>query len=341
LNWFDAEKRDLPWRKTKDPYRIWISEIILQQTKVAQGLDYYQKITSSFPDVYQLASASEESVLKHWQGLGYYSRARNMHAAANRIVEDYGGIFPASYEELIKLPGVGPYTAGAVASIAFNKAEPVVDGNVYRVLSRLFGIHTPIDSTAGQKEFRALAREIIDEKRPGDFNQSLMELGARICVPVSPKCDICPVSGSCFAHHNHITKALPVKSPRKTPKPIWLHYFLIRADEGIIIKKRTGKGIWKNLYDFPCIEHERKMPLNEWIQEFFETYSIPKSTSQVVSIIEIEHILTHRKIFATFYEIEASPPSKLPADHIVIPIDQFGNYPVSRLIDIFWKKWIE
>ena len=256
--WYLDHKRDLPWRTTAIPYYIWLSEIILQQTRVEQGLSYYQAFVSVYPTVKKLANASEQEVLKLWQGLGYYSRARNLHTTANYVSNELSGVFPTSYKELIKLKGVGDYTASAIASICFNEATAVVDGNVYRVLARYFGIATPINSSLGIKEFKNLAQQLIDIDNPGNHNQALMEFGARQCKPQKPNCEICIFNDSCIALQQKKVSELPVKLKKTKVKNIYFNYIvLISKNEKTFLQKRIGKGIWQNLYEFPVIETEK------------------------------------------------------------------------------------
>ncbi|MGE0567222.1 MAG: A/G-specific adenine glycosylase, partial [Bacteroidia bacterium] len=254
LTWYEANKRDLPWRNTKDPYKIWISEIILQQTQVAQGLAYYNRIISEFPDVEALAKAELDAILKHWQGLGYYSRARNLHAAANQIKQEYKGKFPDNYRELLNLKGVGTYTAAAIASFSYKTPVAVVDGNVYRVLSRIFGIETPIDTLSGKKEFQNMADKLLDIHSPDIYNQAIMEFGALYCKGSNPDCENCIFQKNCFALKFDKVKLLPVKEKKVKVKKRVLNYFIIiDKNKNCIIQKREASDIWKGLYEFPLI----------------------------------------------------------------------------------------
>ncbi len=256
--WYLDNKRDLPWRKTTDPYLIWLSEIMLQQTRVAQGLPYYLAFTKAFPTVFDLAKAEEEQVLKLWQGLGYYSRARNLHATAKHIASDLNGIFPPDYKSLLKLKGVGEYTAAAIASFSYDEIVPVVDGNVYRVLSRYFNVETDIASTKAKKEFTLLAKEVILEDNPALFNQAIMEFGALQCVPKNPNCDICPLNSSCAALSLKKVNELPLKIKTLKVKNRFLNYlFILDNNNKTRINQRTAKGIWHNLYEFPLVETEQ------------------------------------------------------------------------------------
>jgi len=273
ISWYLEHKRELPWRLTKDPYAIWLSEIILQQTKVAQGLPYYNAFISTFPSVNDLANAPEEKVLKLWQGLGYYSRARNLHYTANYISEDLKGVFPTNYNDLLKLKGVGDYTASAIASICYKEPSAVVDGNVYRVLARFFGISTPINSSQGIKAFKKLAQELLDVSQPGTYNQAVMEFGARHCKPRNPDCSSCIFNDKCVALQKNIVAELPVKLKKTTIKKCYFNYFIIQSEENtILLQQRTKKGIWQQLYEFPLIETSEEIKLEQLqlLEEFKE-----------------------------------------------------------------------
>ena len=322
----------MPWRETTDPYRIWLSEIILQQTRVAQGLPYYMKFTETFPTVNDLANASEEEVLKLWQGLGYYSRGRNLHAAAKYIVEDCKGVFPNTYKDLLKLKGVGDYTASAIASISFNEPTAVVDGNVYRVLSRVFGIDTPINSTQGIKEFKELAQELIDKKRPADFNQAIMEFGAIQCKPQNPYCLHCIFNDSCVALQKNSISTLPVKLKKTKVKNRYLQYLVFRSsDQKTSIERRTGKGIWQGLYQFPLVEGEFESDRFRESELFLEktaSHTI-KNVSQY-NATPIIHKLSHQHLHTTFWIVDVE---QLQED--AIEIETLKSYPVPVLIGNF------
>ncbi len=278
ITWYLDNKRDLPWRKTKDPYHIWLSEIMLQQTRVAQGLPYFLAFTEAFPTVFDLAKADEEKVLKLWQGLGYYSRARNLHATAKYISEELSGNFPNNYKDLLKLKGIGEYTAAAIASFSFKECVPVVDGNVYRVLSRYFDIETDIASSGAKKEFTQLASELIDKKKPELFNQAIMEFGALQCVPKSPDCNSCPLDNSCLALAKNKVSQLPIKLKKQKITNRFFNYLLVIDNKNqAIINKRTQKGIWHNLYEFPfenSFDYEtlKKHPFPIVLHNFIENY---------------------------------------------------------------------
>lgn len=337
IHWYSANKRDLPWRHTTNPYFIWLSEIILQQTQVKQGLPYYEAFVKTFPTVFDLANAEEQNVLKLWQGLGYYSRARNLHYAAKYIVNDLNGNFPSTYSEIIKLKGVGDYTASAVASIAFNETTAVVDGNVYRILSRFFGIDTPINSTKGIKEFKALASSLIDNKQPATFNQSIMEFGARQCKPKNPDCSTCPLDSSCFAlQHNKITD-LPVKLKKTKVRNRYFNYLVcIDSKKNIVIEQRSGKGIWQNLYQFPLIETDLSLTISEFKKLDIETSILEGSTFDYSLFNEVDkiHKLSHQHLHTKFWILEVDI---LPANSI--HISDLQSYPVPALIRDFISEF--
>jgi A/G-specific adenine glycosylase len=297
----------LPWRHTRDPYRIWLSEIMLQQTRVQQGLPYYERFLEAFPHVEALAGASLEEVLRLWQGLGYYSRARNLHACAKVVVEQHKSHFPDNFQALLKLPGIGRYTAAAIASFAFNEPVAVVDGNVYRVLARLFGITTDISEPSAYKEFFALAQQLIDLQQPGQFNQAMMEFGAMHCTPQKPLCLYCPVQRLCHARQFDLQKQLPVKKRRIKVKERYFHYFLIYPQEKtLLMRKRSAKDIWQGLYDFYLVEapsfcepHTINDPL---LQQVLANNSILLKESAA-----FQHQLTHQRLHVKFFEIKSSP----------------------------------
>lgn len=301
LQWYALNKRRLPWVGIKDPYKIWISEIIMQQTRVKQGTKYYIAITKRFPDVFKLAGCNEDELMKLWEGLGYYSRARNMHSTAKKIIEEYNGVFPRDFEEIKKLKGIGQYTASAIASYAFNKPYAVVDTNVFRVLSRIFGVRDATDSAAGKKKFTALAQNLLDKKNPAAYNQALMDFGSRICKPF-PECAICPFNGYCYAYKNDIIKLLPVKAAKEKKKIRYFHYLIIQSANDIIIQKRTEKDIWKNLYQFPVTESKKMFSFNTLMHTaaikklFDKTHITQINESRVFS-----QQLTHQAIKAKFF----------------------------------------
>jgi A/G-specific adenine glycosylase len=332
--WYLDHKRDLPWRTTAIPYYIWLSEIILQQTRVEQGLPYYKAFVSKYPTVNKLANAAEQEVLKLWQGLGYYSRARNLHATAKYVSNELNGVFPTSYRELIKLKGVGDYTASAIASICFNEATAVVDGNVYRALARYFGIATPINSSLGIKEFKNLAQQLIDVDKPGNHNQALMEFGARQCKPQNPNCDVCIFNDSCVALQQKKISELPVKLKKTKVKNIYFNYIvLISENKNTFLQKRIGKGIWQNLYEFPLIETEKDIEIEELnslrvFQDVSKKFEI--NSLILYNEVPILHKLSHRNIYTRFWIAETSKNN-----YKAISISQIETYPVPKLIGNF------
>jgi A/G-specific adenine glycosylase len=332
-NWYSGNKRELPWRQTTSPYCIWLSEIILQQTQVTQGLPYYEAFLKEFPTVFSLAEAEESKVLKLWQGLGYYSRARNLHAAAKYIVNQYHGVFPNTYKELVTLKGVGDYTASAIASICFNEPTAVVDGNVYRVLSRYFGIDTPINSSKGAKEFKQLAQELLDKKNPANFNQAIMEFGAMQCKPQNPNCSICPFQNSCVALQKNRISELPVKIKTAKAKKKYFNFlvFLLNGNK-TVLEKRHGKGIWENLYQFPLIETEEEMDF-EMLKPLIKDYhSLNESAFEfyLYNKEAIIHKLSHQHLHTKFWIVKTN--AHLPNE---VLIDEVHNFPVPILIGNF------
>lgn len=310
ITWYLENKRDLPWRNTTNPYAIWLSEIMLQQTRVAQGLPYYLSFLKAFPTVFDMANAKEEEILKLWQGLGYYSRARNLHQTAKYIAFELNGTFPNNYKNLLQLKGVGEYTAAAIASFSFNEVVPVVDGNVYRVLSRYFGIETDITSSSAKKEFTALASELIDKEKPALFNQAIMEFGALQCTPKNPNCHECPLNNSCFALAKNKIDELPVKSKKTKIKNRYFNYLLyIDTENKTLAHKRTEKGIWYNLYELPVIETTKKES-DEKIFELITNLNKPISKITNLKSEDIIHKLSHQHLHITFWKVELNSKLK-------------------------------
>lgn len=306
INWYLQNKRDLPWRKTSDPYHIWLSEIMLQQTRVAQGLPYFLSFTEAFPTIFDLANAPEEQVLKLWQGLGYYSRARNLHATAKYIAEELNGVFPASYQELLRLKGVGDYTAAAIASIAYGEAVPVVDGNVYRVLSRYKGIDTDISASSAKKEFTRLAGSLLPKREASSFNQAMMEFGALQCVAKNPDCGICIYRPECVAFNTGRVGDLPVKLKKTKVTNRYFNYLVLKDLNGnTVINKRTSKGIWHNLYEFPLIETVAEVSLNEAVSLIEDKYAphIIQGGIKLLNADKIVHKLSHQHLSIHFWEV--------------------------------------
>lgn len=338
--WYDENKRDLPWRNTRDPYIIWVSEIILQQTRVIQGSDYFRRFIERFPSVDLLAAADEQEVLKLWQGLGYYSRARNLHNAAKDIMHRFKGVFPNNYTDILSLKGVGEYTAAAIASFAFRLPHAVVDGNVYRVLSRLYSIEEPIDSGRGKKLFTAFAQELLDEKHPDTHNQAVMELGALQCIPSNPDCDSCPIKSFCLAYADRSVANFPVKQGKTVVKQRFFNYIDVRYGSSIYLNKRTGNDIWKNLYELPLIETDESIGWEDLQKHVDWKNIIGKSKNIQIERagITLKHVLSHRIINATFYRIIVDDDSFLEKSYEKVEVVDLPNYPVSRLVEKYFEE---
>ena len=359
LKWFRENGRDLPWRHTRDPYAIWLSEIILQQTRIQQGQAYWERFMQTFPTVEALAAATEDEVLKLWQGLGYYSRARNLHFAAQQIASL--GHFPTTYEEIRKLKGVGDYTAAAIASIAFNLPQAAVDGNVYRVLSRHFGIDTPINSTEGKHLFAELAQQLLPREEASAFNQAMMDFGAIQCTPQSPRCVICPLQETCDALRTGRTDTLPVKLKKLEVKTRHLTYVYMRCKGEVAIRRRPAGDIWQGLYEPWCVEDAHDFP-SQWS---LSTLRLPRRREEetlsekgkrgnggkvengIFQGLEgnmtllrqnVKHVLTHRILLADFYLLETEKKPALPDEYIWIPETELGNYALPRLIEILLES---
>ncbi len=333
--WYNHAKRDLPWRDSPEPYHIWVSEVILQQTRIQQGTEYYHNFLRLFPDVISLANAPEEEVLKAWQGLGYYSRARNMHHAAKTIQSAHNGAFPSDYLSIKKLKGIGDYTAAAIASIAFGLPYAVVDGNVFRVLSRFFGISTPIDSTAGKKEFYQLAQLMLDPTRPGEANQALMELGAIQCLPAQPLCPDCPLKTACYAYVNQCFESFPVKSKKTKQKERYLNFIYLHLKNKLFLEKRDDKDIWRKMFQFPMIETdtpaspEEVMAGKAW-EDLFKNSSITIETVYPERI----HLLTHQRLHIRFFSVILHTNS-ISGRLLMIEHGEISKYPVPKPVENF------
>lgn len=338
IAWYKAHGRQLPWRETRDAYRIWLSEVILQQTRVQQGMSYYLRFTEHFPHVEALAAASEDEVLKLWQGLGYYSRARNLHAAARQVVAEYGGKFPTTFDQLRTLRGVGDYTAAAVASMAFDQTVAVVDGNVYRVLSRLFDLDTPIDTTAGKRTFTALAEELIAPTEAATYNQAIMDFGAICCTPQNPQCTTCPLADRCQAHAANTVAERPVKQGRTKVRDRYFHYLHLQCEGKTLIHRRREGDIWQGLYEFPLIERAEPCDFAtlctsegfcSWLQACRFTLRATRTMAP--------HILSHQRLHATFYRLEVDA---LPTIAEMIPISEsaLDDYAISRLTEKYLEQ---
>lgn len=335
ISWYYKNKRDLPWRETSDPYVVWLSEIILQQTRVAQGLSYFNNFIKNYPTVIDLAKAKEDDVLKLWQGLGYYSRARNLHFTAKLIANNFDGKFPRNYNDILSLKGIGEYTAAAISSFSYNLPYPVIDGNVYRVLSRVFGIDEAIDTSQGKKTFKKLATKLIDKERPADYNQAIMEFGAINCTPKKPKCENCIFRLDCFAFKNNTIEELPIKS-KKIKQRVRNFNYLVFLDtkSNTFIKQRKNKDIWIGLYDFPVIESDKE------IKDISGLYKLDSSFANIDLISKstpIKHILSHQIINAVFWKISLEN-SCLPNQELIkVSLEEINNYPVPKLVENYIK----
>lgn len=331
LNWYEEHKRDFPWRKTKDPYRIWLSEVIMQQTRTQQGLPYYQAFETTFPTVEKLAAATEDTVLKLWQGLGYYSRARNMHATAQFITNELKGVFPDDFEALKALKGVGDYTASAIASIAYDLPQAVVDGNVYRVYSRFFGIDLPINTSAAFKHFKEIAQQSLPKKDPGTFNQAVMELGALQCVPQNPNCQTCPLIKGCKAFQLQLQAQLPVKTKKNKIKKRFFHYLVFDCGEPKkYFLQRKAKGIWYRLYEFPLVELDRSLKnptalLQEGVKQFTKTsFEIKQMGTPLIHKLSHQHIeIRFWKVLTSQVDLEGYDQKEWQRLAVPVPIANF------------------
>lgn len=335
--WYFTNKRDLPWRNTTDPYKIWISEIILQQTRVAQGTNYYNRFIEEFPTVFDLANAPEDSVLKLWQGLGYYTRARNLHFTAKHLVNNYNGIFPKDFENILLLKGIGSYTAAAIASIAFDLPHAVVDGNIYRVICRYFGISTPIDMKKGKIEIQKIATDLISSTNSGFHNQAFMEFGALQCIPKSPDCNSCPLLNSCYAANHNLVDQLPVKSKKVKQTVRYFYYFFIENKNSILLEKRTNNDIWKNLYQFPLVERKKELSDPDIFDLEMPFLKNEKANIKSVSAT-IKHILTHQTIYARFIHIESGSTDFNHSNFIRVNKKDIYKFAVPKLLDQYLEK---
>ncbi len=334
--WYHENKRNLPWRQTQEAYRIWVSEIMLQQTQVAQVLPYYHRFMEEFPTVNALASASEQQVLKLWQGLGYYSRARNLHAAAKQVIEEHNGVFPSQYEKLLLLKGIGDYTAAAVSSFSAGELRACIDGNVIRVITRLFDIVTPYDTGEGKTVIRSLAEELLDKTDSATHNQAIMEFGALQCTPKNPKCEHCPLREMCKAYATHHVFLLPIKSKKTKTQDLFLYYFVFRQGENLLIRQRKDSGIWKNMYEFPLIESREKWHKQELLKYIENNFHLLPE-SEISFSKTYKHILSHRHVQATFIQIKTVCLPSLSGTKKVTS-KSFLTYPVSRLVELFWSS---
>lgn len=340
ISWYQANKRDLPWRNTTDPYVIWLSEIILQQTRVEQGMPYFHRFLERYPTVADFAAASEDDILRLWQGLGYYSRGRNMLTTARLVNEQYNGTFPDKYDDLIKLKGIGEYTAAAISSFSAGEAKAVVDGNVYRVLARYFGISEPINSTKGKKDFQQIANDVLNHAHPGLHNQAMMEFGAIICKPKNPACGICPVRTGCYAFMHNAATALPVKLKTVKVRERFFTYFLVLDGDRILMNKRGSGDIWANMYDLPMIETPGQMPAydvlvtHEAVEYFGNTPGIKEAFGTQT------HILTHQRLRVNFVQLEVLPV-KLKEEWFYTEVENLKKLALPQIIFIFLTNFFK
>ena len=339
LDWYAREGRDLPWRRTRDPYRIWLSEVILQQTRVAQGMEYYLRFTERFPDVASLAAAPEDEVLKLWQGLGYYSRARNLRAAAREVVERFGGVFPRSLDDVRSLRGVGDYTAAAICSAAYDAPCAVVDGNVYRVLSRLFDLAEPIDTTAGKRAFACLAQSQLDAAHPGRYNQAIMDFGALQCTPANPSCNDCPLRDECLSLAAGTVAERPVKAGRTRIRPRYLNYLHLECGGRIALRRRPEGDIWQGLYDLPAIESDRPLDFTELaaappFRDMFGT--LPYRLVRTIRMPK--HQLSHQTLHAAYHRLALDAWPSAAGGWTLVPYEQLEDYAIPRLLDRYFER---
>ena len=338
ISWYQIHKRDLPWRHTQDPYSIWLSEVILQQTRVNQGMAYYLRFLELFPSVFDLAAASEDEVLKAWQGLGYYSRARNLHATAKRVANELEGIFPTSAAGLKSLKGVGDYTAAAIASFSYNECVPVLDGNVQRVTARLMAIEDPIDKQSAKNAMLEILHEWIDPIRPALFNQAIMEFGALQCTPQKPNCAVCPLQSNCLAYAKGLQNSLPFKAGKTKVSDAWMYYFVAVHDNKVLVRHRRHSGIWKGLYDFPSIDSSVALSLDQVAQQWNHDRGVKGKWLINGSPVELEHILSHRRVHAFFLEFTCNTAIKTQDAEQWIALDELSALGVSRLVDRYIQE---
>lgn len=339
LDWYRVHGRDLPWRNTADPYVIWLSEIILQQTRVEQGRPYFEAFLARFPDVRSFADADEEEILRLWQGLGYYSRARNMHKAAKQVITSHDGIFPTKYVELIQLQGIGEYTAAAISSFAANEHRAVLDGNVFRVLARIFGIDHPINSTEGKKRFQSLANELLSIEHPGEYNHAIMDFGATHCKPKLPLCETCIFRLECCALSEDRVGELPVKLKGKASRNRYFNYFILEKEGEILLSKRPEGDVWANLYEFPLLETDRDYtPADIYAHPDFRRFFAHAQIEQVHG--PVKHILSHQNIFARFYRLSNIIDSSEKKSHwTYVNSEKIDTLAKHKLIFSFWDKY--
>ena len=344
IAWYEENKRSLPWRETKDPYKIWLSEVILQQTRVAQGLQYYHRFVEQYQTVKSLALAKEQDVLRLWQGLGYYTRARNLYKGARKVVDEYKGIFPNTFSELQKIPGIGSYTAAAIASFSFREKVAVVDGNVFRVLARTFGIDQDILSNQGKAIFSKLANELISHESPDLFNQAMMEFGALQCIPKNPPCEICIFKKQCFAYAHNLQSSLPVKNKKPKVRNRYFHYVVITRGKRLMMRQRGEKDIWQGLHDFYLIETAKPSDIGKLVKKHGALKKIKNSVWGASSNV-YKHILSHQTLYASFIILEldakSSPDQALPdpAVYKFYPLSKIAALPKPVLISRFLEDY--
>jgi len=338
ITWYHSSKRDLPWRHTRDPYAIWLSEVILQQTRVNQGMAYYFRFLELFPTVFDLASASEDEVLKAWQGLGYYSRARNLHFTAKHVVQELQGVFPTSSNGLKTLKGVGDYTAAAIASFSYNECVPVLDGNVLRVTARLMAIEDPIDKPSTKNTMLDILQNWIDPREPALFNQAIMEFGALQCTPQKPNCKDCPLKSNCMAYERRLQSSLPFKAGKTKVMDVWMYYFVAVHDRKVLVRHRRYSGIWKGLYDFPSIDSAVALSPDEVVQQWKQERGVKKKWVLSQRPMELEHVLSHRRVHAVFLEFACDSLIEPLESEQWIALDQFSALGVSRLVDRYIRE---
>lgn len=338
ISWYRKHKRDLPWRTTREPYAIWLSEVILQQTRVNQGMDYYHRFLELFPTVFDLAAASEDEVLKAWQGLGYYSRARNLHATARKVAHELKGVFPRSAAELKQLKGVGDYTAAAIASFCYDECVPVMDGNVQRVVARLIALDEPVDKPTGKNAIQQVLQGWIDRNDPATFNQAIMEFGALQCTPQKPACDNCPLNAQCSAFAQKRVLDFPVKSGKTKVTDVWMYYVIAVHGSEVLVRQRLHSGIWKGLFDFPSLDTEKAQDWESALAQWREERAVKQRITLMAPPVELLHVLSHRRVHAVFAEVRLSKKIQPQEAERWIEIEQLSELGVSRLVDRYVRE---
>lgn len=337
LDWHQEIDRDMPWTKTKDPYAIWVSEVILQQTRVDQGRLYYDRMLDLFPTVHDLAKATEDEVMAAWKGLGYYTRARNLHASANMIVDHFDGKFPSKYEDILSLKGIGPYSAAAIGSFAFGLPYAVVDGNVYRVLSRVFGIDTPTDSTEGISLFARLAQDNLPKDHPGDYNQAIMDFGATVCKPIAPKCDDCPLQHICQALKEDRILDLPVKSKKVKVRKRYFRFLVAVRAGMVLLRKREERDVWRGLYEPLMIESGPVYSKKLFVEDLQKQFDLSLATTDLRPVVALKQQLTHQLIHASFYQLKNDLDGAIALEGTWIELDQLDTLGLPKVVDTFLK----